>query len=197
MRFQDFGVLQGHYALTRFSSGGVINDFGFHQIADILGLRVTNNHKNTAVEGFFATFKKDGDYSAHDLKVLNVLLSTGIALEKAPVLFEVYDERFAGSLSRQAIQTMIQEVLYTATTRALEAVPASDRPALETYIKRVKEKEAEAESVLLQFACGEDEVVTREQFVSNLTRNEGAKLLSSSGLRKFIGEFAGKEVVET
>jgi len=197
LRFQDFSVLQGHYALTRFSAGSVLNDFGFHQVADILGFRVANTHKNTAVEGFFQTFRQEGHYNAHDLKVLSVMLSTGIAIEKAPVLFEVFDERFEGSLPRKAIQTMIQEVLYTATTRALEAVPAFDRLTIEPYIQKMKEKETEAEALLLQFACEGEEVVTREQFVSNLTRSEGAKLLSSSGLRKFLTECTSKEAGKT
>lgn len=202
LRFQDFSVLQGHYAITRFSTDNSINAFGFQQIAEILSLRVKNNHKNLAVEGFFDTFKReDGSYNAHDFKVLNVLLSTGVALEKAPIIFEVFDERFAGSLPRSTIQQMIKEVLYTTTVRAIEAVPASERPVIEAYLKRIKESEAEAEPIMLQIVCGDEEIVTRDQFVENLTRVEGAKLLSPTGIRRFLDEMQPKiqsnEAVET
>lgn len=202
LRFQDFSTLQGHYAISRFTNSNSINSISFQQIAEILSLRVKNTHKNPAVEGYFNSFKReDGSYNAHDFKVINVMLSTGVALEKAPVLFEVFDEGFEYSLSRVTIQQMIKEVIYNTTVRAIEAVPASERPVIEAYLQRIRENEGEAETIMLQIACGEEEIVTKEQFVGNLTRVEGAKFLSSTGIRRFLADIQPKmqsnEAVET
>lgn len=194
LRFQDFSVLQGHYAITRFTLDNAINAYGFQQIATILELRVQNNHKNTAVEGFFQTFlQEDGTYNAHDLKVVNVLLSTGVALEKAPIIFEVFDTHFEGQVARDEIERMIKEAIYSSTTRILEAVPVRDRPKIEVYIKGLSEMESAAIPAMLQIACNDDTVVTRDQFVANLTKVEGAKLLSSAGIRRFLAQQGEKQ----
>lgn len=189
-------VTANYLALCRYSRGQELNAEALDQAFSKMLVIKGNLGSSNTITDFYESFRKQpGVYDAKLLKVLCVLLGKGSTVEKATLLFEIYDPGFAETLERAKIAEMVEDLVDISAQKVSVLVTDSQyrhsgQLTNQQYLKGLFTQAGKAQDSFKKLVLRGGERVTKEDFVSILQEPDNTGWLSSSGIRKILNAFS-------
>lgn len=181
-------VTEIDFIFRKFSHNDSVNS---SQLAEAITYLCLPSADNPQVRSFYEALRGGTDkYSLKKLLVAGVLLGRGSEVDKASVLFEVYDDDSSHSLHKAALKQMVDdlyEVVVMLCPAILSALPSSeDAVKVLNYVEQIKYRgDLGKEKLIAKLSEGRD-VVSVDIFTKNLSLFDNKDLLKTSGIRDFF-----------
>ena len=170
------------FVVTFHARSGLLSANGFKEAWVKLGLPAASEDFMRVMEGI----RQDGGFDLHRLQLLCILLGATRADSKPAALFTLYDTRDQLSLSVAQVETLCQDLL-TACIIDLGRLETSTRA--QDYLSGLNKLRREFSQTMVESIMGENEALTKEEFLAAFSKIGTAKYLSAGGLRAALAEY--------
>ena len=170
------------FVFTFHAHSGLLSPNGFKEALSKLGLPAATEDFMRVMDGI----RQDGGYDLQRLQLICILLSAPRVNSKPAALFTLYDTRDQLSLPKSRIEGICQDLL-TASIVDLGRLETSAR-ALD-YLEGLSKLKREFTQVMVSKVVGDNEVLSKEEFVTAWAGIETAKYLTAGGLRAALAEY--------
>ena len=179
--------------IRKYSTDGMINQSQWEDICTSLEIKVKNSSMCPLVEEFYGKLLENGVYRTQDLLIIGILMSNGLARQKARLLFEIYDKDCTEQLSREGLENVLERITWVSIRLLPKLVENSTNPPISSmktkaYAKKLLGRVKEANKNLLSYILGDDESITVEKFSRIFDNDEKGKILTPHGFRNYVNE---------
>ena len=194
-------VTANYLALCRYARDQELNEEALDQAFTKMLVIKGNLGSSNTITDFYESFRKQSKvYDAKLLKVLCVLLGKGGAVEKATLLFEIYDPKFVKTLERAKIAEMVEDLVNISAQKVSVLVTDaqyrhSGQLTNQQYLKGLFTQAGKAQDEFKKLVLRGGDSVTEEDFVGILQQPDNASWLSSSGIRKILNALNQERLV--
>lgn len=166
----------------KYSYMGKVNKSQWEEIKNVLNFQ----NLDPSTNALFDSFLNDGVYLLRGLLLLGVLLSYGSFTDKAQLLFEIADIENTRFVKKQKIEELVDELLDISIHKsALLLKKPSIR--IKKYLKDLEvHKEQGKKLMMSHFFSTSASEICQEDFINHFYKSSAARLLTASGIRKFI-----------
>lgn len=198
--FKNQTVLANYLAICRYTRDNELDKTAFDQALTQMMVIKTNLGSSNTITDFYDSFMKSSDlYDAKLLKVLIVLLGSGTSIDKATILFEIYDPGFEMKLSRAKIAEMAGDIVNISVKKVEVLVTDaqfkhSGLIANQKYLSDLYARAGGAQDDFQKLVLKGQDFVSKSDFVEILSQPENSGWLSSSGVRKVLGGLIAKRL---
>jgi hypothetical protein len=178
------------YIFRKHSHGGLINAAQFAATSIELGLVTSSNDPHSLIAKFYSDLSTAGVWRLRQMLLVSLLLGQGRPGTKAELLFEVYDQDSADSITGSQMREVVTDLLEVAVTKLSVLVgPNQNCPADPTsvnlYINQLLINRKSTDAKILSLILQGRAQITKADLVKAFEIEELRDLLSSSGFRRF------------
>lgn len=170
------------FVVTFHAHSGLLSTNGFREALDKLGLPPASEDFMRVMDGI----RQDGGFDLHRLQLICILLGATRPNAKSAALFTLYDIRDQLSLPIGQVETLCQDLL-TACIIDLGRLETTGRA--QDYLNGLNKHRREFSQMMVKSIMGENETLTKEEFLAAFSKIETAKYLSAGGLRAALAEY--------
>mmetsp|Transcript_25770 Transcript_25770/g.45383 ORF Transcript_25770/g.45383 Transcript_25770/m.45383 type:complete len:246 (+) Transcript_25770:6247-6984(+) len=179
---------QSDFVIRKFSSQGKINA---SQLAEALIYLNFRGRNDPQVKAFYDSISgANGIVSMKQLLIATILLGKGTDLEKADLLFEVYDDEDSRVLREIAVKNFVSDlyevVVVHLPTLITTQPPSEDNVKVTNYIEQIKFRGDRGKEKLAAKLLDNKPSITSGDFKGSLTSPDNRTLLKTWGLRDFF-----------
>ena len=143
------------------------------------------------MENFYELLRKNEQFSVRDLLILGLLLSNGLARQKARLFFEIFDDESNDQLSKSELEAMIDDIARFSIRLLPKLVDNSTNPPVSRmkvalYAKELDQIVPNAKENLISSILGSQETIRTHEFANLFNNDENGQLLTPHGFRKFV-----------
>lgn len=188
LRFHSAKVQQTDFVFRKFSSHGLVNS---SQLAEALSSLSFKPKENLQVKAFYDSLSAaQGNISLKKLLIASILLGKGTDLEKAELLFEVFDDDNSRTLPESAIRGLVDDLYEVVVLHLPTLVPTSpsteDTVKVQNYIEQIKFRgDRGREKLVLKLLDGKS-AISVGNFKNFIVSLDNRSLMKTWGLRDFF-----------
>lgn len=157
-------------------------------------MKLANEDPYGVIRNFYKQFERNGKYDLKFLLVLSILLTRGTEVEKAKLLFEIYDCDCTLTMDRNEITTMISDIIHISVDKL--PILSLDDPSLgeevtklTTYILKLKYRHKDAVSKLTTEIMNGLSTLRQDVFIEALKSPDLKCILTSTGMREYLNSY--------
>jgi hypothetical protein len=191
LHFQNKTSVEIDMIFRKYQYSNSINAVQLKNAADKLAIRIANAEQAANIVAFYSSLKSENDgIPLQRLLLLGVLLGQGSAIEKAKLLFEVYDKFMADELDLNTIEGLLND-LYELAVVKLVILAGTSATSVEAglakqYLAKIHHV-TKAGLEKLKKAIMKDAVkITKAKFVEAISAEALKRVVTSSGFRAFF-----------
>ena len=167
--------------LALVSRKGRVNVKAWSDAVAALKLKTQDERHPGVLEDYYAFFKEgQEDYSTKLLQLLALLLCWERGNTKARLLFELYDQNYGLTLSREAVEEMLRDLLHVAIQLQANLVAVEEA---KEYLKWLSAWQSRFLADTLMQIMGENAVISREAFEQQLSKEPLRQCITAGSLR--------------
>ena len=179
--------------IRKYTTDGIVNQSQWEDICISLEIKTKNTSMCPLTEGFYRKFLDNGVYNAQDLGILGILLSNGLARQKARLLFEIYDKTCTGLIYKEDLEKILEKITWISIRLLPKLVDNSTNPPISSvktrdYAKKLLGRVEVANNNLLNHILGQDESIALEKFSLIFDNDENGQVLTPHGFRNYVNE---------
>ena len=186
--------------IRKYASSEDMNKNQYKLIGQKLNISLQNSEKlRTAAIYFSDLLFYKGIYDRTRLLIVAIMMGTGFAEEKAKLLFEIFDTEV-----RQEIQIMDATLLVSVMAKvsieeverlvSYEVLSALTTKKLQAYLAKINSVLTDVEKRMQETLFNGKDTHRLEGFVKAVSTQNGARMLSSRGIRKLAVEIYEEKV---
>ncbi|CAG9329453.1 unnamed protein product [Blepharisma stoltei] len=186
------------YYHRKYSYKEEINYEQWLEIVHKLGLNVENTRECPRAKDLYESLKNpNGTYNFRKMAELGILLSSGNSIEKARLLFQLFDPLDEKILSAATINQLIDEILEICvgktTILALNVNSKISQNSVVKYVNILKKNAKKFKPQIINKFIGSDaknkyEFISLSNFESRIKKSNLENFLTTQGIRQFIFE---------
>ena len=178
--------------LRKFAYNDTFNQNQWSEVCSNLGL-ATSDIDGTITK-FYKQFERNGKYDLKPLILLSIMLTRGTDVEKAKLLFEIYDVDCNLDLERSEISTMISDMIDIAVDKTsvltLEDPGILEHiPKINSYIHKLMYRNKHAVNKLTSDIMSGLSSLRQDMFIEAMKSPNIKGILTSSGMRAYLLSF--------
>ena len=169
--------------------GDSINANALHDAAKSLSLPLRSSDHPGLIEKFYQGLRKDNDgVSLRALCLSAVLLTESQPMEKAGILFQMYDKEYTLVLSKEIVTELVQDLILTALSLPIPLLPPLTDPKISLYLSSLYPFTAPFLTSTVKSVLGDAPAITREKCLVACSQDPAGLCLQSSSLRTALYE---------
>lgn len=179
--------------IRKYSNDGKINKSQWEDIRNFLEIKVHNTSMCPLTEEFYGNLMKNEMISMEDLLVLGILLSNGLARQKARLIFEIFDKQCCGELSRTDLEGIIDRIAWFSVKLLPKLVHNSTNPPVSSakikkYSKELMALGEETKKALVGHILKKEDSISILKFAKIFDNDENGQLLTPHGFRNYTNK---------
>lgn len=159
-------------------------------------LKLATSDLHGTITKFYKQFERNGKYDMKPLLLLSIMLTRGTEVEKAKLLFEIYDYDCTLSLERNEVSAMISDMINVAVDKtSILTLEHPDNvehiPKLNNYILKLKYRTKDAVHRLSTEIMSGLSSLRQDMFIEAMKGPDVKGILTSSGMRAYLNSLYG------
>ena len=176
----------------KFAYNETFNENQWSEVCSNLRLATSDIHGT--ITKFYKQFERNGKYDLKPLLLLSIMLTRGTEVEKAKLLFEIYDYDCTLDLERSEVSTMISDMINIAVDKTsiltLEDPTILEHiPKINNYILKLKYRNKDAVHKLTTDIMSGLSSLRQDMFIEAMKSPNIKGILTSSGMRAYLISF--------
>jgi hypothetical protein len=186
LNYHTQSASQVDLVLRKYSSNGSLNVSQLHKAAIVLNIRTENFSTFNQIKPFYDNLQTQGFTPLKTLLLLGVLLAQGSLVDKARLLFEVYDQLM---LEEVEVVTIVEDLFDVAVKRLptlLGTKGNSEVTSAKIYLAKIEHVKTAGVSKLTKLIAGEAPKVSKKHFVTTVSSDSVKQILTPEGIRAYF-----------
>jgi hypothetical protein len=186
LNYATQSVTQVDLVFRKYSHNGSLNVSQVHKAATVLGIRTENFSTFNRIKAFYDSLQLQDFTPLKTLLLLGVFLAKGSLVDKARLLFEVYDQLMTEEVEVATIVEDLFEVAVKRLPTLLGTNRTSDVTSAKLYLAKIEHVKAAGVLKLTKAIAGEAPKVSKKHFVATVSSDSLKQVLTPEGFRAYF-----------